>query len=197
MKSMIFARFISFVSNPIFILICLPYFLTYRATRDTTIAWYWTFYTWAFLFVFGGFVLLGVKKKFFSDVDVSERRQRPLLYFFGAVLGLLYLYGLILLNAPKILFVTIYGILFGIVIGSIVNMRVKASVHVAAASALLTALCVVYNGYYFLFLLFIPLICWSRVKIRKHTLAEVIAGGILGSLLSLIMYMATRTFLQL
>lgn len=197
MISLSIARIISIVSNPIFILIGLPYFLVLRSMRDAQTAWYWSMYTWVFLIAFVLVVLIGIRKKLFSNIDVSDREERPVLYFTGGMLSLLYLYGLFLLQGPVILFVTIIGIMFGILIGGLINSRIKVSVHVSAVSALLTAVSVVYKGYYVLFLLSIPIVCWSRVKIQRHTSAEVVVGAVLGSLLSLIVYFTTKSFLHI
>lgn len=190
---MMLARIISFISNPVFIFIALPFFLVYKTTHDTAIALSWTIYTLVFLSIFVIFVLIGVKKKFFSDIDVSKREQRPILYFIGSVLTLLYLSILFLLQAPRILFITTFGIMLGILIASLINMKIKASVHVAAISGLITSLSIIYKGYYVLLLLLIFIIGWSRVKIKRHTVTEVVIGGILGSLLSLIMYFITKS----
>ncbi len=190
---MMLARFISFISNPIFIFIALPFFLVYKTTQDTAAARNWTIYTFIFIFIFVIFVLMGVKKKLFSDIDVSRREQRPVLYLTGAVLSVLYLFTLFFLRGPQILFITIFGITLGILIASLINIKIKASVHVAAISGLLTSLSIIYKGYFLLLLLLIPIIGWSRVKIKRHTIPEVVIGGILGSLLSLTMYFITRS----
>ncbi len=192
---MMLARVISFISNPIFIFIALPFFLVYKTTRDIAAAWIWTIYTLVFLFIFVSFVLIGVRGKFFSDIDVSNRQQRPILYFAGSVLLILYLIILNILHGPLILFITSFGIILGILIASVINMKIKASVHVAAISGLITSLSIVYQGYYLLLLLLIPLIAWSRVKIKRHTVPEVVIGGILGSLLSLIMYFIIKFYI--
>ncbi len=197
MISMLVARIISVLANPIFILIGLPYFLVFKSTHDSQIAWFWSLYTWVFLFIFVMVVLIGVRKKLFSDIDVSDRKERPILYFAGGMLSLLYFYGLYLLQAPVVLFVTIIGIILGILIGGLVNMKIKTSVHVSAVSALFTAVSIVYKGYYIWLLLLIPVICWARVKRQRHTIQEVIAGALLGSLLSLIMYFMTKSILNI
>lgn len=194
---MLGARIISYISNPIFILIGLPYFLINKTTHDPILARDWTLVTWSFLFVFVLFVLVGVKSGFFSDIDVSKRTQRPLLYLFGAILALIYVFVLLIFHGPAILFITILGIILAIFCGSIVNMRVKASVHVASATALITGLIAGYGGYYYLLILLIPIICWARIRIKRHSFHEVVAGGILGSLLSLIMFLITRQIFHL
>lgn len=82
----------------------------------------------------------------------------------------------------------------GILAGSIVNTRIKASVHVAAVSALITGLALVYQGYYWLLYILIPVICWARVKIERHTVPEVIAGSFIGSILAVIMYFVALNY---
>lgn len=194
---MTLARIISFISNPIFIFIFLPYFLVYKTVKDASAALNWTIYTLVFIFIFVMFVLIGVKKKFFSDIDVSKREQRPVLYFTGGALSILYLSILFLLQGPKILIITIFGIILGILVAGLINIKIKASVHVAAISGLLTSLSLIYKGYSPFLLLLIFIIGWSRVKIKRHTVPEVVIGGILGSLLSLVMYFTTKVFVGL
>ncbi len=192
---MTLARFISFIANPIFIFMILPYFLVLKTTRDTQAAWTWTIYTLGFIIIFVMLILAGVKKKFLSDLDVSNRKQRPLIYFICAILAILYIAGLFILQGPPILFITIIGIMLGIVVGFLINTKIKVSVHVATISTLLTSLSLVYKGYFLLLLLLIPIICWSRVKIKRHTVPEVVVGGIVGCLLSLITYFSTKSFI--
>jgi putative transposase len=149
-----------------------------------------------FISVFVIFVLYGVRNKIFSDIDVSNGKQRPILYFIGALLSVLYLFSLFILQGPMILFITTFGIILGILLAGLINMKVKASMHVAAFSGLISSLSIVYRGYYLLLLFLIPVIAWSRVKIKRHTVPEVIIGGTLGSLLSLIMYFTTKFFIH-
>ena len=188
---MILARIISILANPVFILIALPYFLILKETNNPTLAWNWELYTFIYLFTFCAFVLYGVKKKIFNDIDVSNRKQRPLLYFIGELLSFTYLISLYFLNGPSILSITTFGIILGITIATLINIKIKVSMHVSSFSALITALSIVYGGYFLLLLLLIPLIGWARVNIERHTTKEVIAGAILGILLSLIMYAIT------
>jgi membrane-associated phospholipid phosphatase len=188
---MILARIISILANPVFILIALPYFLIFKETNNPTQAWNWTLYTLIYLLLFCAFVLFGVKKKIFNNIDVSNKKQRPLLYFIGGLLSFIYLINLYLLKGPPILSITTFGIILGIVIAAFINIKIKVSMHVASFSALITALSIVYGGYFLLLLLLIPLIGWARVNIERHTTKEVIVGAMLGILLSLIMYIIT------
>lgn len=185
---MVFAVLISIIANPIFILILLPYFLVWKSTGNKSLAMDWTIYTWCFLFLFVMFVLWGVRRKFFQDLDVSKRSQRPVLYFFGFILSIFYMLLVWGVGGPRILIFTIVGIMIGIIVGALVNLKIKVSVHVAAFTALSVGLSLVFGGNFVYLLLVIPVICWARVKSRRHTVSEVVAGGLIGGLLSWLMY---------
>ena len=183
------AHVISFLFNPVMLLVFAPLLLVYKATGDVVIALAWTGYTMIFLLAMTFFIIYGVHKKIFTDMDVSKRTQRPLLFFVSGFMAVVYLYGLLFLNGPKILTAVIVGIIVSVLIISVINLRLKVSIHVATVASLLFALAIIYQGYAYLTLLLIPLVAWSRLKIKRHTLPETIAGAVLGILLSWGMYL--------
>ncbi len=193
MKSSL-ARFISFIFNPILLLIFVPLFLLYKVDNDLNYALTWTAYTFFFLLAMTLFIKYMVSRGVFTNMDVSKREQRPLLFGMSMVLTTFYLGGLFLLNGPRILIIITIGIMIGIILSSIINTRLKASMHVATISALIFALAIVYNGYYLLSLFLIPLVAWARLKIKRHTLPETVVGGLLGILLSLCIYGLVKAF---
>ncbi|HVF69265.1 MAG TPA: hypothetical protein VNA13_01735 [Xanthomonadales bacterium] len=190
------AAFISYVFNPLLILVLLPFVLVYEATGDTQVSIFWTAYTFIFLLLIAAFVLFGVRRKFFTNIDVSNRQQRPLLFYFLLFIALLYLGGLYLLHAPRILFIVTVSMIFGIGIVSGINTKIKASLHVATVAALILGLTIGYGGYYLLLLLLVPLVGWSRVKLKRHTVSETVVGGIVGSILLLAIYTVFEAFLK-
>lgn len=183
-----FARFISFVFNPLFILIILPFVLVYKSTGNSNAALWWTNYTFIFLLAIAVFIYHGVRKKIFTDWDVSKREQRHHLFSFFIILGLIYLFGLFVFSAPRILFIVIIGMLIGVLIVNLINRRIKASMHVATLSALILGAVIGFGINYVWLLLLIPLVGWARVKIKRHTVSEIVVGGIVGSLLLLGIY---------
>lgn len=190
------ARFVSFVFNPLIILTFLPFFLVYKSTNNLNTALLWSVYTCVFLSVIAVFIFLGVRRKIFSDWDVSVRSQRPMLFSFFLILGSIYLLGLFLFHAPRILFIVTISMLIGVLIVSAINRRIKASLHVAIVSALILGVVLGLGGYYIFLLLLVPLVGWSRVKMKRHTLSETMVGGIVGSLLLLGIYGFFEAFIQ-
>lgn len=183
-----FAKLLSFIFNPIILLLVIPFLLLNKLNHDFIAAVSWTGYTFGFLVAMTVFLAYMVQRGTFSDMDVSRREQRPLLYAVSALFVAVYVAGLFYFQAPRLMFAIALGVFLGVVFGSIINTRLKASIHVATITALIFALAVIYNGYYLLTLLFIPLVAWARIKIKRHTLPETIVGGLLGILLSLCVY---------
>lgn len=174
------------------LLVFVPLLLVYKTTGDVVLALAWTGYTMIFLLAMIFFIIYGVHKKIFTDLDVSKRTQRPLLFIVGTVMSVIYLWGLLFLNGPKILVITIIGVITSVIIASMINIRLKVSIHVATVSALLFALAIIYQGFYYLTLLLIPTVAWSRLRIKRHTLPETIVGACFGILLSLGMYLLVK-----
>ena len=142
------------------------------------------------LFVIAG-VLLGV----FSNFDVSKKEERPLLFSFSAFAAFCYLLSILILHGPKILLVGLFAFILGLAVIIIVNKWIKASIHVATATAAFLFMGIVYRGYFFLLLALIPVLAWSRIKTKEHTPMETIIGGILGIVITLIVYFISKQFL--
>ena len=189
-----FAQIISFIFNPVMMLVFVPLLLVYKTTGDVVLALAWTVYTMIFLLAMTFFVIYGVHKKFFTDLDVSERTQRPLLFGVGIFMTLVYLWGLYFLKGPKVLIFVTIGFIVGVLIMAIINTRLKISFHVTTITALLFTMAIVYQGFYYLALILIPIVAWARLKIKRHTLPETIAGGCYGILLSWAMYFVVHRF---
>lgn len=190
-----FARAISFFLHPVITLIPLLFILLSRFSSDYSEALKWTIFSYAFILVVVLFVIAGVMLGAFSNFDVSKKEQRPLLFSFSAFVIFCYLLALLILHGPKILFFTVFAIIFGLTALAIINKWIKASVHVATATATLLLVGIIYKGYFFLFLLLIPLLAWARVKMKEHSPLETIIGSILGIVITLIIYLITKQFL--
>lgn len=188
------AEIISFIFNPIFLLVLLPSFLLYREPEDMHLATVWSLYTLVFLVLISGFLWYGVHKKIFTDFDVSHKEQRPLLFLVCFIALAVYLGGILLFSGPSILAVIAVCLLVGILFVSVVNRRIKASMHLATLSAMIIPYVVVNRGWSYLLLSLIPVVAWSRVTLKRHTRNEVIVGSIVGTLLSISIYLLLNRF---
>ncbi|CAN5175994.1 hypothetical protein BH09PAT1_BH09PAT1_7410 [soil metagenome] len=191
------ARFISFIFNPYFLLLPIPYLLVLRQTGDPEYSLKWTLFTLFFLGAVGLSVLVSVRKGYFTDLDISKREQRPLFFFLLIFFAIIYFIALFYFQGPLILFIALSGIFFSIVVFSFINTKIKASLHVASITGLILSFSLLYSGAFFFLLFLIPLIGWSRIKIHRHTRSEVLVGGLMGILIPLVMFLIFKVLLHI
>ena len=192
---MLFARIISLLSSPPIILLPAPFLLVDKATRNDIYALKWAAVSYVFIGAVILFVLAGVLLGVFADIDISKKKQRPIVFAFSFIILLLYALSVLVLNGPKVLLIASLGIAFGLAVLFVVNKWIKASIHVATISAFIFFAGIIYGNASILLALFlIPFIGWARVKTEKHTKQEVIVGGLLGCGLTVIFYIIAKLF---
>lgn len=191
-----FARLVSFLFNPYFLIIPVPYLLVLRQTGDGVVAMQWTLFSLFFLTIVGIAVFTLFKRGYFSDLDISKKEQRPLFFLLVSVFAICYFLGLFYLRGPLVLFISLSGLFFSLLIFSFLVTKVKASIHVATITAMIFSLSVLYGGQFFLLLFLIPLIGWSRIKIHRHTRTEVMVGGLLGIVIPVVMFVVFKVLLN-
>ncbi|MDP2585690.1 MAG: hypothetical protein Q8P29_02300 [Candidatus Levybacteria bacterium] len=189
-----FARAVSFFLGPVFVLFPILFILVAKFSTDYSHALKWTMFTYAFVLAIALFVVAGVILGFFSNFNVSKKEQRPLLFSFIAFAMFCYFVSIFIFNAPKILFIAFFAIVLCLIVMIIVNRWIKASIHLAIFTGAVIFILVVYGGYSFLLLTLIPLLAWARIKMGEHSLQETIVGTILGIVITLIVYVASRQF---
>lgn len=122
-----------------------------------------------------------IRRGVVSDLDVKVRaeRWRPLL---AAQLGMaLALVWFLAAGAPPLMIGLAGGMLVYTSAAFLITLYWKISMHSAAAAAL-TALAVVQFGPNAYPLAFgVPLMAWARIRLKRHTLGQTVAGAALGS----------------
>lgn len=182
----LFPKIINVVLHPVVITIPGIFLIVYKSTGDSNLALWWTFISLIFSGIIALFVLYGVKKGFFNNLDVSNRKQRIILYPAIIATILLFISFVYITQGPKILIETSVLIIAALVILDIVNTKIKVSGHVGVVSAFVTGLIYAYGVPAIFSLVLIPLISWARIVEKRHTLKETIVGAISGVVLSLV-----------
>ncbi len=85
----------------------------------------------------------------------------------------------------------------GAIIFEMVNKKLKASIHVAAVSAFLCVLALLYGGLFLFLPLLIPVIAWSRIHMKRHTFSEAVVGGSVGVGITIIIYLVVEYIIYL
>lgn len=175
-------RFLSFLFHPVIFFFLMPFLVVYRQTQNGFYALKWQVFSSFFIFLGIMLVLLGRWVGVFSDHELSVKEERSRFYAIVWVLAFSYL--IIALYFKGIIFslsIIALGILLGIVIFELANRFIKVSMHIAVACAFVVAIGLLYGQTAFMATVWIvPLLAWARITLKKHTIIEVIIGGVLG-----------------
>ena len=121
-----------------------------------------------------------------TDNDISNRQDRyvPLVvgiisYFIGVLISLF-------LNLDNFLTILLlcYSVNTGVVL--LITIKWKISVHTTGISGPIAALILLLGPVGAAIALIYPIVIWSRVLLKKHTLAQAIAGGVQGFFLTVL-----------
>ncbi len=180
------ANIVAYLLHPVTLTLPAVFLIVYTSTFDFNLSLYWTFLSVVFTAIISVFVLFGVKKGFFNNIDVSNRKQRVILYPVVIAVVLLFAFFVFSQNGPRSLVYASCMFVAALIIFDIVNTRIKASIHVAAVASLVTGVVYHYGSSAYLLILLIPLMAWARIVEKRHTLRETIVGGVMGVIFSFI-----------
>lgn len=123
-----------------------------------------------------------------SDRDLSNRKERPLFFTilaisFGVIFHFISKEGIDITNKSSLaLFATATSL-------AIVTFVWKMSGHMTYSTLLFTTLSYISPSPYTLLLYTLtPLIAWSRIKLSKHTFAQVVAGTYINLIICILIY---------
>ena len=135
------------------------------------------------------YIIIGVRRGKFSDLEVSRRKERvgPVLFSIASVLvGLV---TLALIKAPKNLQTLLIITAVSAVVLLLITLRWKISFHASSLAGTVTFLTILYGAIVLPAFLLVVLVSWSRVVLRRHTVAQVVAGALLSiTLTSVILF---------
>lgn len=174
------AKIIASVLHPATLVLPAVFLIVFQSVGSASSAFIWTFVSLVFTAIVAAFVLFGVKKGFFSDMDVSIKKQRVILYPFVVIVTLCFAGFIYFFNGPMSLTIASILFVFALVVMDVINVRIKASVHVATVASIVTGVASAYGGITVLLFLLIPLVAWARIIEKRHTLKETIVGAICG-----------------
>ncbi|RLK24358.1 PAP2 superfamily protein [Micromonospora sp. M71_S20] len=149
----------------------------------------------ATLFVSGipfAYILGGVRRGRLTDhhVGVREQRRVPLLFGLCSVAAGLAL--LAVLGAPRPVLALAAAGLVGLVVAVTVSHWWKMSIHSAVAAGTVVVLVLTFGAGLLATAPLLVLVGWSRVRLRDHTVPQVVAGLALGALVAALIFAPLR-----
>jgi membrane-associated phospholipid phosphatase len=146
------------------------------------VAWFWALFIVCFnILLPSGYILWLKRRGKVTDFDVYLREQRFWPYVFSISCGAISWLAMAFFHAPRLM-----TIISGATVGQglvmfLINQRWKISAHSAGIAGIAVLLWQIIGPSGAPILLVIPLVGWSRVRLGRHTLGQVIMGAALGA----------------
>lgn len=183
------ANLTSNILNPFLVSLVLILLLSFKSTSSALDAVKWSLISIAIsiLPVFSVIIYL-VRKQRLESPFIITRRQRTKIYLLtGVCAGI----GSIIfpyLGVPPTLRAAFVAGLSAIVVFMCVNLLWKISLHTAFVTASVTVLIILYGSMAAVTVVLVPLIAWSRIELKHHSLAQVITGALLAALIVVVVF---------
>lgn len=130
------------------------------------------------------YLLVGRKRGWVSDLEMTRREERPRFILISLGSDLLSLAVLFLGNGPQFLRLLVLTYFFLAVIVFSISSFWKISMHMVGVSGFSTALVFVFGPPALFAFISLPLVAWARLRRRKHDLAQLAAGALVGALVT-------------
>lgn len=139
-----------------------------------------------------GAILLGVRRGRLTDHHVGRREQRriPLLIALASVL--IGLAVLAIAGAPREMLALVTSMFVSLAVTLAVTHWWKVSAHAAVASGGAVIAALTFGPALLVSYVAVAIVCWSRVELRDHTVAQVLVGAVLGLLVGGSVFLALR-----
>ena len=132
-------------------------------------------------------ILLLRASKIISSIHLIEREDRIYPYITGAACAFATAAFLRTAMAPMEIYLSVYGTAFILIVSTILIPYFKSSAHMAGAAGFFALYLCLHQRYgvgrpEYLLLLLVVLgaVAWSRISLKRHTLQELLSGGLLG-----------------
>ncbi len=183
------ARILSTIFNPFLTALALFVILADVSATDTVDFW-------RLLFLSTFFTSIGPMVYVFwlystdriSDLDMSVRHEREVVFSSFVIFYLLGAATLWLAHAPRLMVAAMLGYFASTLIVGYITRYWKISTHALGITAPLVALTMLYGRQPLPFLVLVPMVCWARVYLKAHTVAQVVAGAGLATVTTILFF---------
>jgi hypothetical protein len=134
------------------------------------------------------YLVIGLKRGWVSDLEMTQRSERPRFILISLSSDILALLVLRFLHGPHLLSVIVLTYFCLAIIMLTISRFWKISLHMAGVGGFSTALLYVFGAPMLWAFLSLPLVAWARLHRRKHTSAQLVAGAITGVLVTILAF---------
>jgi len=172
-----FAKIVSYIFDGSYISIPAYFIVNFYMLKTWQEVLLWT----SLCILFGSiipytFILFLYKKKKIKDLHVPNREDRIKPTLVTLVSYLLGFFMFFILKSPVYLKAIFFGSFLTTMVLTIITYFWKISFHTSWITFFCITYYIIFGNWALLLLLFIPLVAWARVKIKRHSVGQVISG---------------------
>jgi hypothetical protein len=138
------------------------------------------------------YLLIGRKRGWVTDMEMTQRSERPRFILVSLSSDVLAILLLGAIHAPHLLIVIVLAYFCLAITMLTISNFWKISLHMAGVGGFSIALLFVFGLPSSWALLSLPLVAWARLHRRKHTIAQLVAGAMVGALVTTLVFVCTR-----
>ena len=183
------AQLISIFSSPIIVIGLSLFYVVFHFAPDYASGFQWFAFSVSLIGVAPAFYIwLARRAGHIKDLRLSRRQDRfgPFIVAcFGMIVTILVFYKL---DIPTQIILFIMSVLLILLVASFITLFWKISIHALAITAIVMTINML-SGFAFWYAFILPpFVMWSRVETKRHTVAQVVAGMMLSTVIVYVVY---------
>jgi hypothetical protein len=181
------ARLIANVTNPSVLSVLLLLLIAFLKSHNPSEAAVWMGVIFALyilipvLYVYFRMRTSGIRSKSILVLITFLKKHPRDILILSVVLGIPCLILLILLKAPAILLATVAALLAGSIVTALFNTFYRVSYHLTALTILVIMTAHTWGKGFLFLALIIPMVFWAKLRIREHTVPQLVEGMAVGT----------------
>jgi membrane-associated phospholipid phosphatase len=183
------ASLTSSVLNPFLVCFITIVLLAWRTSSSIASAFKWAAIALVFsvLPVFC-FIVFQVRRKKMDSIFPEGQGQRRIIYALASVVAALGYAVMWYFGAPRLLATSFLAGLLAVIVFMLINFYWKISLHTAFIAASSVVLAVVFGARVAWVFALVPLMAWSRLELKMHSLPQVSAGAVLAAVVVTVVF---------
>ena len=126
------------------------------------------------------YIMYLVRNGIVTDFHLNVRRERTKPFILMTANSAFVLLIMSLLGAPKLILIVLATAVLQLLFMLLITLRWKISGHCTAVTGLIVLALALFGENALPFVTLVPLVAWSRIRLKRHTFAQTVAGIALG-----------------
>ena len=176
------ARIVSGILSPLSIAIAAVAVAGYAINDESALSWI-ALYIALSILPPTLYIMYLVRKGIVTDFHLNIRKERTKPFLIMTANTAVVFLVMLLLGAPKLILIVIATAVLQLFFMLLITLRWKISGHCTAVAGLVVLALALFGENLLPSTLLIPLVAWSRIRLKRHTPAQTVAGSFMGAVI--------------